>query len=232
MIMDWNDSANWNSLNNGVSTDNIEAATTATFSLVPTVDGAPAIFDVTSDIEMFRTGTPNRGWLLRPSSSGSGNARTLKSREASADPTLRPTLEILYHVQVTPVWPYNGLFGVQCPGADGDRDGASNLTGSHNLNPHLKDANPVAVDGTSASSRAPPDAESPLEVEFLRRRGSTAEGLSYAAEFTNDLSEAWVAGQLPTVTPIDADWERVRVREASVGPAPQRFARVVVTLEQ
>src|SRR6185436_16549697 len=49
MLVDWTDAATWNSLNGGVSTDNTEAASTATFSLVPEVDGAPAIFDVTGD---------------------------------------------------------------------------------------------------------------------------------------------------------------------------------------
>jgi hypothetical protein len=60
MIVDWTDSATWDSLGGGVSADNVEAASGGTFSLTPVVDGAPAIFDVTSDIDLFRTGTANR----------------------------------------------------------------------------------------------------------------------------------------------------------------------------
>src|SRR6185503_4363341 len=44
MIVDWNDSATWNSLAGGVSTDNSEAALGTSFSAVPDVDGGPTIF--------------------------------------------------------------------------------------------------------------------------------------------------------------------------------------------
>src|SRR6185369_8224276 len=85
----------WDSLVGGVSNNGVEAASGATFSLIPAVDGAPAIFDVTSDIELFRKGTVNRGWLVRASTSGTGDGWTFRSSEA-ATTTQRPVLEILY----------------------------------------------------------------------------------------------------------------------------------------
>src|SRR4029078_11533907 len=104
---------------------------TATFSLVPEVDGAPAIFDVTGDVELFRTGTPNLGWLIRPSSTGTGNGWTFKSSEASADQTQRPRLEIIYNA--VPLSPYAAwinsfaLTGTNAtPSADPDHDGVIN----------------------------------------------------------------------------------------------------------
>ena len=96
MIRDWTDTATWNSMTSGVSNNNIESATTATFTLVPDVDGGPAIFDVTSDIALFKAGAANnRGWLLR-ASSGIGDEWTFKGNDVLADVTLRPTLEIVY----------------------------------------------------------------------------------------------------------------------------------------
>jgi hypothetical protein len=238
MIVDWNDSATWDSLNSGISTDNIEAANAATFSLVPEVDGAPAIFDVTSDIELFRTGTPNRGWLVRPSSSGAGNGWTLKSSEG-ADQTERPTLEIIYSLPLTPYTAWassNNLSGANsAPAADPDQDGASNLSEfAYNLNPRVVDARPVAANGTSGLPAAHylPESGGILEVEFLRRKGASAAGLTYAAQFSDDLLSPWVDGQTPTVTSINANWERVRVREAGSGPNARRFGRVVVTLQE
>jgi hypothetical protein len=226
----------WNSLNNGVSNDGAEAASAVTFSLVPEVDGAPAIFDVTSDIELFRTGTPNRGWFIRPSSAGTGNGWTLKSSEASTQ-TQRPTLEIIYTVPLTPyeAWAasYNLTGANSAPTADPDRDGASNLAEfAYNMNPRSRDARPVTPTGTSGLPAAYylPESGGILEIEFLRRTGST--GLTYAAQFSDNVLDSWADGQTPIVTSINADWERVRVREAGSGPNARRFGRIVVTLEE
>ena len=102
MILDWTDTATWNSVGGGVAADNVESASAATFSTVPNVDGAPAIIDVTSDVDLFKAGTPNRGWVIRPASSGTGNGWTFKSSEYATDLTLRPSLEIVYSVPTPP----------------------------------------------------------------------------------------------------------------------------------
>jgi hypothetical protein len=240
MLVDWTDAATWNSLNGGVSTDNTEAASTATFSLVPEVDGAPAIFDVTADVELFRTGTPNRGWLIRPSSTGTGNGWTFKSSEASADQTQRPRLEIIYNsIPLSPYAAWVNSFALTgtnaAPSADPDQDGVINSAEfAYNMNPRVRDATPVTSTGTRGLP-APyymPDSGGVLEMEFLRRKDFVAAGLAYAPQFATDLTGLWADGLSPAVTPINTIWERVRVRDSVSGPNSQRFGRVIITLQE
>jgi hypothetical protein len=239
MIADWSAGATWNSLTGGVSTDNIEAATIATFSLVPEVDGAPAIFDVTADVELFRTGTTNRGWVIRPSSTGTGNGWTFKSSEA-VDQTIRPRLEIIYNAG--PLTPYlawvNGYALTEAdaaPSADGDGDGAPNVAEfAYNLDPRIRDAAPLTTNGVRGLPAAHyvTDSGGVLEIEFLRRTEFAAAGLTYTAQFSSGLDGPWTDGLAPTVTPIDSTWERVRIRDSVPGPNAQRFGKVVVTLQE
>jgi hypothetical protein len=238
MIVDWTDTSTWNTLSGGVSTDNIEAASTASFSMVPDIDGGPAIFDVTADVELFKGGTPNRGWLVRPSTTGTGDGWTLKSAEYAADPTLRPALEIVYSLPATPysIWAASrGLNGANnAASADPDHDGANNAAEfAYNLNPLVADAVPLPVNGTAglpAPRFLPNVSGGVLEVEFLRRKGTNAVGLTYQAQFSDNPINSWLAGLPPSVTSLGADWERVTVRDAVGGPNPRRFAKVVVTL--
>jgi hypothetical protein len=238
MIMDWADSATWNSTGAGVAADNIDAASAASFSLVPDIDGGPAIFDVSGDIELFKAGTANRGWVIRPSSSGGGDGWTLKSSDYAADPALRPTLEIVYSVPATPYMTWavaRGLTGANnSPNSNPDLDGADNLAEfAYNLNPLTADAIPVDVAGTNglpAARFVAGESGGILEVEFIRRKGPSASGLSYLTHFSGDLT-TWSAGLPPVVTSLNADWDRVRVRDAATGPNASRFARVVLTLQ-
>ena len=243
MIADWTDTATWDSLGGGVSADNVEAASAATFSLAPIVEGTPAIFDVTSDIDLFRTGIPNRGWLIRPSSTGTGDGWTFKSSEASADPTQRPTLEIVYTIPPdTNVFTYavwaaaHNLTGPNSdPAADPDHDGVPNLTEfAYNMDPNVADPFPLKPGGKAglpAPYLVPVTGGNALEVEFIRRKAAAAAGLTYTAQFTSDITGAWVNGFAPTVTSIDADWERVRMRDSRV-PMARRFGKVVLGLQQ
>jgi phosphatidylinositol-3-phosphatase len=235
MIMDWTDSATWDSLTAGVSTDNTEAASAATFSLVPEVDGAPAIFDVTADIEMFRTATPNRGWLIRPSTTGTGNGWTMKSSE-TVDQAMRPRLEVIYSLPATPyqIWASaNGLAGADiAPAADPDQDGVSNLFEfAYNLNPRVADRVTLPVNGIAGvpAARYSPGMGGILDLEFVRRRGAT--GLTYVAQFADEITGAWINAQDPAVTIIDDTWERVRFRSVGSG-APRRFGTVGVSLQE
>lgn len=238
MIADWTDAATWNSTVNGVINDGVEAATGASFSAVPDVDGGPAIFDVTSDLELFKAGTPNRGWVIRPSSSGSGDGWTLRSSENAADPALRPTLEIVYSLPVTTyaTWAATaGLTGLNNdPKADPDVDGADNLEEfAYNLNPLVPDATLLTPTGSSGlpSARFLANVSGGiLQVQFPRRKAATVSGLSYAVQFSGDLI-TWSTNQVVGVTSLNAGWERVSVRDALSGPNPNRFARVIVTLQ-
>lgn len=238
MLADWTDASTWNSLAGGVAQDNVESASTASFSLVPDVDGGPAIFDVTADVELFKAGTPNRGWVVRPSTSGTGDGWTVRSSDYSADTALRPALEIVYSIPVTPfaTWAQSRGLGAgnNQPGDNPDLDRASNLAEfAYNLNPLVSDALPIAPGGTNglpAARYLAGVAGGVLEVEFPRRKGATAAGLVYTVEFSSNLT-AWSAGLAPVVTSLNADWDRVRVRDAVPGPNAGRFARVLVTLQ-
>ena len=239
MIADWADTATWNSLNGGVAQDNVESASATTFSAVPDVDGGPTIFDVTSDIALFKAGTANRGWVIRPSSAATGDGWSFKSSEFATEPALRPTLEVVYSVPLTPyaAWALvRGLTGANnAPGADPDGDRADNLAEfAYNLNPLVADASPISLSGTNglpAARYLPNVSGGVLEVEFPRRKGPNAAGVTYTVQFSGDLT-AWSAGLPSSVTSLNADWDRVRVRDAVNGPSASRFARVVLTLDQ
>jgi phosphatidylinositol-3-phosphatase len=236
MIVNWNDTATWNSMSGGVSANDVEAATAASFSAVPDVDGGPTIFDVTADVEMFKAGVTNRGWVIRPSSSGTGDGWTFRASE-NTNSALRPALEIVYSLP-TPytIWAASRGLGStnNSPYLDPDRDGANNLTEfSYNMNPLLADAYPVTPTGTNGLPAAKYLAgvgNGTLEVQFLRRKGTDAAGLTYTPEFSGNLS-TWSAGQAPVITSINADWERVTVRDSAAGPNARRFARVLLRLQ-
>jgi hypothetical protein len=186
---------------------------------------------------LFKAGTPNRGWVIRPSSGGTGDGWTFKSSEYATDPTLRPTLEIVYSLP-TPysIWAASrGLTSLNNnPKADPDHDRADNLTEfSYNMNPLVADARPMALAGTNglpAARYLTNVSNGILEVQFVRRKGPTAAGLTYTVEFSGNLT-SWSPGQPPTVVSLNADWERVTVRDSVVGPNPRRFARVVLGLQ-
>ena len=102
MLIRWDDTDTWSSLVGGVSLNDIEATLSPTVSLVPSVDGGTAIFDVTADIELFGVGTPNRGWVISPPSSSYGDGWTFKSSETPSSLAQRPTLEVLYSLPPNP----------------------------------------------------------------------------------------------------------------------------------
>jgi hypothetical protein len=237
MIGDWNDASTWNSLVGGVSADGVEAASSFTFSLVPEVDGAPAIFDVTSDIELFRTGVANRGWCIRPSNSGTGNGWSMSSSE-TAILAQRPTLEITYSIAANGylAWAVSQNLDDDnnSPTADPDQDRASNLMEfAYNLNPLVPDAHALTTTGTSGlpAARYLVSSGGLLQALFLRRKGPSAAGLTYTVQFSSDPSGPWVNGLMPTVVPINSDWDRIMVRDSVPGPNPHRYARVAVSLQ-
>jgi hypothetical protein len=66
-----------------------------------------------------------------------------------------------------------------------------------------------------------------LSVEFVRRKQSLNPGISYAAEFSANLSGWMASGALINTTSIDAVWERVRYEDfITQDRARARFCRV------
>ena len=238
MIVDWTDTATWDSLTAGVSNNNTEAASSASFSLVPDVDGGPAIYDVTADVELFQAGTANnRGWLLRPSTTSADDGWTMKSSEYATDATLRPSLDITY----TPpsgnaytAWAAaqgltaanNGML------LDPEKDDAENLLEfAFNLNPLVndaKEATPSSLTGLPFGSTVAVAGGKVLELTFLRRKAPTGTGLTYSPQFSSNLT-TWSGGLAPTVTSLGTDWERVTVRDSAAASSVRRFGRVQVT---
>ena len=139
MLIPWNDTDTWNSLVNGVSTNDIEAASADSFTEGPEINNAPVIFDVTTDITAFLTGTPNRGWVITDTGTDGWAAHSSES----ATTTARPALQIAYTVPVAAGYPAWRLaqFGANASGSlptdDPDHDGTPNLLEyALNTNPH------------------------------------------------------------------------------------------------
>ena len=121
------------------------------------------------------------------------------------------------------------------PGAQPYADSVTNLQKyAFNLDPTRGDCRTLTpatgTAGLPVLSAVPAAAPQTLRFEFLRRKGS---GLVYAPEVSTTLepgSFVPLAG-VPTITAIDAQWERVAIDLVwdPVGN-PRRFVRVVVTL--
>jgi len=102
---------------------------------------------------------------------------------------------------------------------DYDQDGVLNVIEyAFNLDPTQPDGDNLMVGGSGTNglpcwSFGDVPGSPRLKVEFVRRRNDS--GLAYDVRFTGSLVEqAWVASGAPeTVTPIDADWERVEMQD-------------------
>ena len=102
-----------------------------------------------------------------------------------------------------------------------------------NINPRLSNHYTLPSSGNSGL----PDwelseAEERLTVEFVRRK--QALDLTYTAQFTDSLTTNWTdAVSSETITPIDAEFERVSVADdATETTTSNRFGRVIVNREQ
>ena len=118
--------------------------------------------------------------------------------------------------------------------SDPDTDGANNLSEwAFNLNPTRPDIAAltpgtgtaglpsIRLTGTGSAQH--------LTVEFVRRKNA---GLTYTVQFANSPAGAGFlsAVNAPTVTPIDANWERMIVEDSvTTGDQAIRFGRVRVT---
>ncbi len=95
MLTAFDDSSTWSSLTGGVSTDGVEAAAVAEFSLVAEIPNAYGIFDVTASVQAWADGTAtNYGWLIQPSVTDGW--RPASSAALALDD--RPVLEVTYAV--------------------------------------------------------------------------------------------------------------------------------------
>jgi hypothetical protein len=119
------------------------------------------------------------------------------------------------------------------PLADFDKDGINNLLEfALNLDPIFNErvtmeANTglrglplVKIENVSGQDR--------LTIEFVSRSAGSGAGLTYIAEFSDDLTN-WQNGGTPAVTAINPRWDRVKIPDTSTTTlSHKRFARLRV----
>jgi uncharacterized repeat protein (TIGR03803 family) len=109
-------------------------------------------------------------------------------------------------------------------------DGVTNLIKyAFNMNLGQADRNILNASGISGLPRVTLEAsgvQKILKIEFLRRIGS---GLSYTPQISTTLDGFIPMSGTQTVSPIDAEWERVSV--VALSAAPSNFLRVQVKME-
>jgi hypothetical protein len=100
MLSPWDDTATWNSMVNGIQTDDVEAASTPTASagtaaLNPNVCGGYMSWEVTPDVQTWASGARlNYGWAILPWVNGSDGWAV--SMSESANENERPQLRVYY----------------------------------------------------------------------------------------------------------------------------------------
>ena len=120
------------------------------------------------------------------------------------------------------------------PTQDNDKDGLNNFTEfAFNLDPTRPSVGALVpntgTSGLPVAYLAQIGADVHLTIEFVRRKNT---GLTYTVQFANAPGAAnWLAAvNVPIVTPIDANWERVVVDDAATaGANTTRFGRVIVS---
>jgi len=121
------------------------------------------------------------------------------------------------------------------PAADFDGDGICNLLEfALNLDPTFASVVNMQPDtglcGLPAAYVQSQAGAGYLTLEFVRRTSASGSGLTYTPQFSSDLVD-WQNVGTESVTPLNPRWERVKVVDAlTVSVAPQRFARLGVTL--
>lgn len=120
--------------------------------------------------------------------------------------------------------------------ADADGDGVDNLMEyALNLNPALPDGEPIELGsgtaGLPAADVAQWSNQGSFAVEYIRRKD--ADEIRYQISFADTLTEpSWMEGSETSVTPIDANWERVRVADPNANTTnTSRFGRLQVELD-
>ncbi len=119
------------------------------------------------------------------------------------------------------------------PLADFDKDGINNLLEfALNLDPIFNGRATMEADtglrGLPLVRIGTVSGEDRLTIEFVRRSAGSGAGLTYIAEFSDDLS-TWQTGGTPAVTVINPRWDRVKVPDtATFSSSPARFARLRV----
>ncbi len=233
MLAAWSATDTWDSLTAGISADDTEAVSTASFTQVPNILSAPVIFDVTGDVAAWLAGAANRGWALLPMGTDGWVAASSKSATASQ----RPRLEIAYTVPVAAGYAAWQLakFGSGAGQAgslaedDPDGDGASNLL-EYALNTHPLRAAPgdlpaMSDDGTHATLRFFRNLDASDITLTVQATDNLAAAFQPLATWTQAAGWAVSAG----VSVEDNAGAVTLTDSAALSATPRRFLRVNVT---
>ncbi|MBK8039448.1 MAG: choice-of-anchor M domain-containing protein [Verrucomicrobiaceae bacterium] len=121
--------------------------------------------------------------------------------------------------------------GNAAPNADPDFDGLSNvLEWAFGLSPVQGSLSSIGVSGPTLLSRGTPQLGAGLQAIFIRRRFAATEGLTYAVQFSPNLSTWETSSATPVVLAQDNDYEACALPfPPFVAGQPPRFFRVQVT---
>ena len=231
MRIPWAASDTWDSLLNGVGTDDAEAVIANSFTQMPELNNAPVILDVTADLAAYLAGTPNYGWVIN----GTGTDGWAAYSSEFATATSRPTLQIACTIPVAAGYPAWQLakFGANAGAAGSLPEDDPDLDGTANLLEYALNANPLR----SFTAEKPIISTDGGTLTFSLTRNLDATDLTLRVEATDDLAAmAWSA--IATWTPGNG-WTSIpgvtvndiagAVNISTPASAP-RFLRVSVTL--
>jgi len=184
------------------------------------VDFKPASF------EFLTGGTHTIRWILR--------------RSTDSEPAAAAAVDAFNFIPLPEAVTYHAYSAANIPPAfskpdeDADGDGLANLVEfAHGLDPASDDTAAVTPPhGLPVIRLVASNGQEYCELKFPRRRGTV--GLTQQAEFSTGPAGPWEVSTLaPAVTPLDAEWEIVVIRDVQPTTSPgRRFGRVRVTSQQ
>ncbi|MEI8386715.1 MAG: Ig-like domain-containing protein [Verrucomicrobiota bacterium] len=160
-----------------------------------------------------------------------GGSGSLTSNAAALDVTATAGFEVWRALNFTATELLDAL--KSGPTADYDHDGVCNLL-EYALNLDTKTADVSTMIAGTGTGGLPlvrvenVGGQNRLTVEHVRRKAASTPGITYAVEFSSNLSNSWSATGTETVTSIDTTWERVKTTDQQ-SSSPSRFTRLKVT---
>ena len=164
MLKSWGENASWNSLTNGIQTDDVEASSTPDFSNSTVPIGARTI-NVTNSIAAWSAGAANFGWALIPLGN---DGWAFNSREAATAP---PSLSITYTTSGGPLPPTASLTATPATVAAG---GSSTLAWSSTNATSCTGTNFATGGAVSGSVAASPAATTAYSVSCTGDGGTVS----------------------------------------------------------
>ncbi|TBO34334.1 DUF4347 domain-containing protein [Aquabacterium lacunae] len=139
MLVSWGESSTYNSMVNGVSRDNVEAASASMFTLDAGILGSATFGDLTTAVQAWANGAANHGFLLATGTANADNW-TIRSSDFNTTISQRPRLDVTYTAPTG-------------PSMDLDANNSSGATGN-NHSVTFTEQTPVLIADTDATITA------------------------------------------------------------------------------